>query len=155
MQWCVIDIIQQAFRSMAMTNTQMQRIWMKSTSNCNLHLREHFNDKFCFNDWGGSWKIMIEACMNLVRSSSYKHQDNLFACWHLPPQSLKQKLTSKCSLRCRFQFEILFIQILCIWVFAKAILLNTIICFLCILYYWNNNVMICDWNKINFMAPLL
>ena len=93
----------------------MWRIWMKSTSNCNLHLREHFNDKFCFNDWGGSWKIMIEACMNLVRSSSYKHQDNLFACWHFPPQSLKQKLTSKCSLRCRFQFEVLFIQILHIW----------------------------------------
>ena len=110
---------------------KMQRIWMKSTSNCNLHLREHFNDKFCFNDWGGSWKIMIEACMNLVRSSSYKHQDNLFACWHLPPQSLKQNLASKCSLRCRFQFETLFIQILSIWVFAKAILLNTIICILC------------------------
>ena len=110
---------------------QMWRIWMKSTSNCNLHLREHFNDKFCFNDWGGSWKIMIEACMNLVRLSSYKHQDNLFACWHFPPQSLKQKLTSKCSLRCRFPFEILFIQILSIWVFAKAILLNTIFCFLC------------------------
>ena len=103
------------FRSMALANTQMQRIWMKSISNWNLHLREHFDVNFCFNDWGG-------RCQQAKRLSWCLYEDDLTRFIHasimifqLPPQSLKQNLSLKCSLRCRLQFEVLFIQILCIW----------------------------------------
>ena len=93
----------------------MLRIWMKSISNWNLHIREHFDARFCFNDW-------CRRCQQAKWWSWCLYEDNLTRFIHasimifqLPPQSLKQNLSLKCSLRCRLQFEVLFIQILHIW----------------------------------------
>ena len=150
--WCNWLLRKQmiVFRSMALANTQMQRIWMKSISNWNLHLREHFDVNFCFNDWGG-------RCQQAKRLSWCLYEDDLTRFIHasimifqLPPQSLKQNLSLKCSLRCRLQFEVLFIQILCIWVFAIAILLNAccIIKSMVDLIYKNNKFDLLFWYRI-------
>ena len=72
----------------------------------------------------GKWEGLLFKAGKVSFIQTYYHQDLLFACWHLPPQSLKQNLASKCSLRCRLQNETLLIRILCIWGFAKATLLN-------------------------------
>ena len=66
---------------------QMLRIWMKSISNWNLHLREHFDAKFCFNDWGGrcqqvkwlSWCLYEDDLTRFIHASIMIFQ--------LPPQS--------------------------------------------------------------------